>query len=176
MHHFEPQPGDCVFLPAGTVHALGAGLLIAEIQQSSDTTYRLFDWNRVGPDGLPRALHIDDALKVIDFTRGPVMPVEPKPADSAGVSRLVTSDKFVLDRVELRESKTAGEFDRWHIIVVLSGEIDVAGDPMEKPLRVGETMLLPAAIGPIELKPVQGTVDLLDAYLPDADPAGDTRK
>ena len=59
LHHFEPRVGDCVFLPAGTVHALGGGLLIAEVQQSSDTTYRLFDWNRVGPDGRPRALHIE---------------------------------------------------------------------------------------------------------------------
>jgi hypothetical protein len=53
LHAFEPSPGDCVFIPAGTVHAIGAGLLVAEIQQSSDVTYRLFDWNRTGPDGRP---------------------------------------------------------------------------------------------------------------------------
>ena len=51
LHSFEPRPGDCVFIPAGTVHALGAGLVIAEIQQSSDVTYRLYDWDRVGADG-----------------------------------------------------------------------------------------------------------------------------
>src|SRR5262249_13542792 len=58
LHQFEPSVGDCVFLRAGTVHALGAGLLISEIQQSSNTTYRLFDWNRVDRDGQPRQLHI----------------------------------------------------------------------------------------------------------------------
>ncbi|MCA9268615.1 MAG: class I mannose-6-phosphate isomerase, partial [Planctomycetales bacterium] len=59
LGRFEPQRGDCVFIPAGTVHALGAGLLVAEIQQASDTTFRLFDWNRVGADGRPRPLHLE---------------------------------------------------------------------------------------------------------------------
>ncbi len=59
LHHFQPKAGDCLFIPAGTVHALGAGLLVAEVQQSSDTTFRLYDWNRVGPDGKPRPLHVE---------------------------------------------------------------------------------------------------------------------
>jgi mannose-6-phosphate isomerase len=59
LHSFEAHPGQCIFIPAGTVHALGAGLLVAEIQQASDTTYRLYDWGRLGPDGQPRKLHID---------------------------------------------------------------------------------------------------------------------
>ncbi|MFM8890072.1 MAG: type I phosphomannose isomerase catalytic subunit, partial [Planctomycetia bacterium] len=58
LHSFEPRAGDCVFIPAGTVHAIGAGLVVAEIQESSDVTYRLFDWNRTGPDGRPRPLHL----------------------------------------------------------------------------------------------------------------------
>ena len=69
LHRFVPAVGDCVFLPAGTVHALGRGLLVAEIQQSSDVTYRLFDWNRVGPDGKPRRLHVQEGLDVVDFAR-----------------------------------------------------------------------------------------------------------
>ncbi|MCG8650784.1 MAG: class I mannose-6-phosphate isomerase, partial [Pirellulales bacterium] len=74
LHAFHPQPGDCLFIPAGTVHALGAGLLVAEIQQASDTTFRLFDWNRVAADGSSRALHIDQALEVTDYQRGPIQP------------------------------------------------------------------------------------------------------
>ena len=82
LHCFEPVVGDCVLVPAGTVHALGAGLLVAEIQQSSDTTFRLFDWNRVGPDGQPRPLHVAQALAAIDFQAGPIRPVaSPPPAD-----------------------------------------------------------------------------------------------
>src|SRR5262249_22949406 len=81
LYGFEPCAGDCLFIPAGTVHALGAGLLVAEIQQSSDTTFRLFDWNRVGPDGKPRTLHVEQALAVVDFDRGPIAPQQPQPTD-----------------------------------------------------------------------------------------------
>ena len=79
--------------------------MIAEVQQSSDTTYRLFDWNRVGPDGKPRQLHISQALDVIDFHQGPVDPVQPIPIDGPGVNRLVACDKFVLDRLELSAAR-----------------------------------------------------------------------
>jgi mannose-6-phosphate isomerase len=84
LHWFQPSVGDCVFIPAGTVHALGAGLVVAEIQQASDTTFRLYDWDRVGPDGQPRPLHIPQALDVIDFDSGPVNPQPvPMPEGSA---------------------------------------------------------------------------------------------
>ena len=67
FHHLPVRNGDAMFLPSGRVHALGAGLVIFEIQQNSDTTYRVFDWNRRGADGKPRQLHIDESLKSIDF-------------------------------------------------------------------------------------------------------------
>ena len=75
LHSFAARPGDCIFIPAGTVHAIGAGLLIAEIQQSSDVTYRLFDWNRTGPDGKPRPLHVDAGVAAVSRF-GPVSPVQ----------------------------------------------------------------------------------------------------
>src|SRR3954451_2888303 len=78
LHEFEPRVGDCVFIEAGTVHALGAGLLIAEIQQDSDTTFRLFDWNRAHKTGKPRPLHIEQSLDTINYKRGPVQPVRRK--------------------------------------------------------------------------------------------------
>ena len=78
LHSFAVAPGDCIYVPAGTVHAIGEGILLAEIQQSSDITYRLHDWNRVGPDGLPRELHLEESLKCIDFEKGPVDPVTPR--------------------------------------------------------------------------------------------------
>jgi mannose-6-phosphate isomerase len=80
LHCLEPAAGDCIFLAAGTVHALGQGLLVAEVQQSSDVTYRLFDWNRLGPDGKPRPLHVQQGLAAIDFAQGPV---QPQPARGA---------------------------------------------------------------------------------------------
>ena len=165
LHRFEPRLGDCVFLPAGTVHALGHGLLVAEIQQSSDTTYRLYDWNRVGPDGKARPLHVQKGLQVVDFERGPVGPQRPEPTERPGVSRLVACDKFVLDRWDFDHPKIAGDDQRCHILCVLEGAVRIEGDPVAFPLARGGTALLPASLGAVQLVP-QGRTVLLDAFLP----------
>jgi mannose-6-phosphate isomerase len=149
LHTIEPAPGDCLLLPAGTVHALGAGLVIAEIQQASDTTFRLFDWNRKGADGRPRPLHIEQALATIDFTRGPIEPQRPHPTDQTGRERLVECDWFVLDRCTIRDSSMVGGDDRFHLLVVLEGALELAG--VAAPLRAGHTLLLPAVAGTREL-------------------------
>jgi mannose-6-phosphate isomerase len=156
LHQFEPHVGDCVFIPAGTVHALGAGLVIAEIQQASDTTFRLFDWNRVDADGKPRPLHVEQALAVIDFERGPVSPARPQSTTESDRERLVASDKFVLDRLTLNNEHEIGGDDRCHILACLAGD---AG-----PLATGETGLLPAA-GRLGLQS-KTTALVLDICLP----------
>jgi mannose-6-phosphate isomerase len=165
LHRFQPEVGDCVFIAAGTVHALGEGLLVAEIQQSSDTTYRLFDWNRAGPDGVPRPLHVEQGLEAIDYDRGPVGPQRPQATDRAGVSRLVACEKFVLDRWRFDAPEPAGGDRRCHIITVLEGSLRVEHDPTGREIPPGGTVLLPAERGQVELSP-QGTTVLLDAYLP----------
>jgi mannose-6-phosphate isomerase len=165
LHRFEPAVGDCVFLPAGTVHALGEGLLVAEIQQSSDTTYRLFDWNRLGTDGKPRALHVEQALEVIDFDRSPVQPQELRPTNRPGVGRLVECDKFMLDRRQLDSPQTVGGDGRCHVLTVIEGSVTVAGDPCPDVPARGTTVFLPAAVGEVLLTPRSPAV-LLDAYLP----------
>lgn len=158
-------PGDCVMIPAGTVHAMGEGILAAEIQQSSDTTYRLFDWNRLGPDGQPRPLRTEEGLDVVDFGRGPVMPMRPRPTDRPEVGRLVESDKFVWDRFEFDEPTLAGGDDRCHLLTVLQGAIRMEGDPADCALPRGSSAMLPASLGPVQLIP-EGRAVLLDAYLP----------
>jgi mannose-6-phosphate isomerase len=165
LHRFEPKTGDCLFIPAGAVHALGAGLLVAEIQQSSDTTFRLFDWNRIGPDGRPRALHVEEGLAVIDFDRGPVVPQVPQPTSRSHVEQLVVCDKFVMDRWRWDSEQLVGGDERFHILVVLEGEIRVGGDLSENPMRSGQTMLLPAGVGATELAATEPSV-ILDIYLP----------
>jgi mannose-6-phosphate isomerase len=165
LHSFAASSGDCIFVPAGTVHALGAGLLVAEIQQSSDVTFRLFDWNRVGPDGRPRPLHVQQGLDAIDFHRGPVQPQHPQPTDRPQVSRLVECDKFVLDRWEFDCPLSAGGDERCHIIMVLAGAMRIEGNPADSALPRGGTALLPAEAGKVTLSP-QGKTVLLDAYLP----------
>jgi mannose-6-phosphate isomerase len=165
LHQIVPHVGDCIFLPAGVLHAAGEGLVIAEIQQASDTTFRVFDWNRVGKDGKPRELHVEQALEAIDFDSGPVEPQSPQPTDKPFVERLVECDKFVLDRWRIDTPQTIGGDDRCHIVAVIGGSVDVARDPAEQPLKLGQTMLVPAAAGSVELSPQQPST-LLDMYLP----------
>ena len=165
VERIQPRPGDCYFLPAGVLHALGPGLLVAEVQQTSDVTYRLYDWNRLGPDGKPRALHIEEALDAIDYDFGPVSAARPQPTDRPFVERLVACDKFVLDRWKFSQKASAGGDQRAHVIMVLSGAVEVAGDPVAAPLETGGVLLLPAGIAAVEMRP-RGEVVLLDAYLP----------
>ncbi len=161
LHKIQPQPGDCVFIPAGTVHALGDGLLVAEIQQASNTTYRLFDWNRVGADGKSRPLHIEQGLAVTDYDRGPISISDAAKTETANVERLVACDKFVLDRVMFSGTHAIGGDNTCHIVVVLEGEITIANETVQH----GETVLLPAACGELNASSI-GDVKLLDMYLP----------
>lgn len=165
LHRIEPKAGDCLFLPAGAVHALGPGLVIAEIQQSSDATFRLFDWNRVGADGKPRPLHIEQSLQAIDYSLGPLSVQKPTPTERSFAQRLVECDKFVLDRWQFDKPQTIGGDDRFHIVAVLEGAIEAAGDPAGKPLLKGQTMLLPADVGQCKMTPTAATT-LLDVCLP----------
>jgi mannose-6-phosphate isomerase len=164
LHSFHPQAGDCVFIPAGVVHALGAGLVIAEIQQSSDTTYRLYDWNRVGPDGQPRPLHVQQALAVIDYDYGPVQPQQPQASERPFSERLVSCDKFVLERGTLRGTATLGGDQRFHIVSVLSGNLSLQSDDAEVSLDRGQTALLPACLK-IQLSAADSAT-FLDMFLP----------
>jgi len=165
LHCFEPQPGDCIFIPAGTVHALGAGLVVAEVQQASDTTFRLYDWNRVDADGKARPLHVEQGLDATDFNRGPVQAQTPQPTGSSHVDRLVASDKFVLDRWCFSDQQTLRGDERFHVLAVLDGAVSVEGDPCNEPLVRGHVALLPACAGDVRFDP-HGPTTLLDAYLP----------
>jgi mannose-6-phosphate isomerase len=165
MNRVEAQPGDCLFLPAGVIHGLGNGLLAAEIQQASDTTYRLYDWDRVGPDGRPRPLHVEQGLAVTDFDAGPILPQVPRATDRPHVERLVSCDKFVLDRWRLDTQQGLADDDRFHIVAVLEGAVQMENDPVQAPLSKGQTALIPAACRARQISPLQASV-LLDIYLP----------
>jgi mannose-6-phosphate isomerase len=166
LHCIEPRPGDCIFVPAGTLHALGAGLLVAEIQQSSDTTFRLFDWNRVDTDGRRRALHVEQALETIDYQRGPVSPQTPQPTDLAHVQRLVDCDKFVLDRWHFdAPAPLATSTGGFHLLAVLAGAVHVSGDPSEQPLMTGQTLLVPASVAQHTQLHPRGAATMLDIFV-----------
>ena len=167
LHRFEPKVGDCLFLPAGVIHAPGGGILMAEIQQSSDVTFRLHDWNRVGADGKPRALHIDAALDVINYDYGPANPQTPQPTADPRVAQLVACEKFVLERITLDDQPYAIPVDdRCRILAVCDGAATLSSGTAEAaPFVVGETALIPAACRTTQLVGRPGAT-VLSAYLP----------
>jgi mannose-6-phosphate isomerase len=169
LHRIEPKAGDCILIESGTVHAIGAGVLLAEIQETSDATFRVYDWGRVGPDGKPRALHIEQALESIDFERGPVKPIAPRVELLPGAGKrehLSRSDYFALERLEISQPVPVGRSDRFTILMSLAGSFDVRH--VAEPVRVefGQTVLLPAAVSPGEIVP-QGLCQILTCIVPE---------
>jgi len=170
LHQFAPRPGDCIFLPAGTVHAVGGGVLMAEVQQTSDATFRLFDWNRRDAHGRMRQLHLEEALACIDWKRGPICPIrtEKYHGDAASSAafrqRLVQCPYFTLEYLHFHEpfSLDGGVLQ---VLVVLHGRGRLESSTDEQLLVSGDTLLLPAALQPLTCHP-QGGLGLLLATLP----------
>ena len=174
LHRFHPEPGDCLFLPAGTVHAVGGGVLLAEVQQTSDATFRLFDWNRRDGWGKPRALHVEQALACIDWSAGPARPVPARgypagpgraPAPGAVRQRLVACPYFELDYVRDREPFPLGGSGRPQAVLALYGRgaLETAEGPQS--LAAGDTLLLPASLAEVFCLP-EGPLGLLLASPP----------
>ncbi len=161
----EVEAGDVIYIPAGTLHAIEEGILLAEIQQNSDTTYRVYDWNRLGQDGKGRELHIDKALEVINFTEEVDVKVEGLEIEAKGFSRriLVASPYFITELLEVEQDYVNDtKADRFYILMALEGsaKIDYADGELE--IKRGETVLLPAALG--EYK-IIGDCELLQTYI-----------
>ena len=149
FHRLSVQPGDALFLPSGRVHAIGAGLVIFEIQQNSDTTYRVFDWNRVGLDGKPRELHVAESLACIDFND-----FEPQLAPRGVVAsgplktrRLVADPLFTVDvlRAETREFMGFSP-GKLKIIAIVDGQLTVTDGKNSVERGSGQFCLIPAGI------------------------------
>jgi len=146
FHRISVKPGDVMFLPSGRVHGIGAGLVIFEIQQNSDTTYRVFDWNRVGLDGKPRALHIREALASIDFED-----VEPSSisgaADKSTARPAVDCSLFKVD-VQHADNRESVHFTggKLRIIGLLKGRATLGNGNDSVEIKSGEFCLVPASL------------------------------
>lgn len=164
LHKFETQAGDCVFLAAGTVHAIGAGVLLAEVQQTSDATFRLYDWGRLGADGRPRPLHIEQALACLDFERGPVFPIQPKhEQETWGIrERLVDCFAFRMQRWRVERAAHVGNPECCTVVMVIEGSMRIPVAPYLGDICTGGTVLLPAALGRVDVEPL-GAATLLVA-------------
>ena len=161
--------GDCVLIEAGTPHAIRAGTLLVEVQQTSDLTLRMYDWGRVGLDGKPRATHLEQALQVIDYTapaprvvRAAYPPAEPVPV--ARLSALVDCEYFRLHEIRLSGESDHNPDGFARILVVLDGSGSVSG-PQSEPRRIGfgDTILLPARMGTATFCPDSSGLHLLEA-------------
>ncbi len=149
FHRVRVQSGDAMFLPSGRVHALGAGLVIFEIQQNSDTTYRVFDWNRLGLDGKPRELHIPQSLASIDFNdfEPSLLPRTFVQQGAQQVRPLVRDPLFT---VEVRQAGAGVDVPlrpgKLHIIALLTGRVQVMGGKATVPLSQGQFCVVPASL------------------------------
>ncbi|HEX4644994.1 MAG TPA: type I phosphomannose isomerase catalytic subunit, partial [Verrucomicrobiae bacterium] len=150
IHGVAVQAGDVMFLPSGRVHAFGAGIVLFEIQQNSDTTYRVFDWNRVGLDGRPRELHVPQSLASIDFND-----FEPPLIKSIYSRNSTIKVRYLVDdplfRADACQVKRGGRFhlrsDSLQIVGVLRGRLEIAHAETKLPLQAGQFALLPACLG-----------------------------
>jgi len=156
VHKIRVNAGDSMFLPAGRLHAVGAGNLLVEIQQNSDTTYRVFDWNRVDASGEPRQLHVDEALECIDFTD-----VAPKLVEPKG-ELLVRQELFEIQKWNLDGVRDVAPRGQFAIVCCLSGKLSCAGVE----LAPGEFFLVPASLQDRQLKPVSEEATLLRVTIP----------
>lgn len=165
LQFYPVQPGDTFMIPAGTVHAIGKGVLLAEIQQPSDITFRVFDWNRVDDEGNPRELHVEEALEAIDFDhQTDNFKVEYQPQLNKTV-KLVRSQYFNTSLLEFDQplSKSFVEIDSFVIYMCLDGQILLAyGDERER-LETGEVVLIPAEMEEIQLLPARKS-KVLEVY------------
>ena len=173
LHRFEAKASDCVMIPAGTVHAIGEGIVLAEIQQMSDATFRVFDWGRLGPDGSPRALHAREALESTDFNAHPVNPLRPEIERIEGGTRerLAECSYFAIERLSLTGPAEVGGGDRFTIVVGVEGRSAIEHRGESYALEKGQTRLLPAAIGACRVRP-DPSATVLCCRVPDAEARG----
>jgi mannose-6-phosphate isomerase len=165
---FAPEPGECVLIRAGTVHSL-RDVVVFEVQENSDVTFRLFDWNHIDPSThQPRPLQVDQAMACINFTQGSIQPVTPqvRHRDPVHREKLLRCDHFGVCRVMGEFPFTTGASDTCRIVVCLDGEGELERGGIPYRFDKGDVMLLPAVVGACLCRP-NGTVTLLEIALPE---------
>jgi mannose-6-phosphate isomerase len=164
LAEYEVKPGDSFFIPAGIVHAIGAGLVVAEVQQASDVTYRLFDYNRPGPDGRPRQLHTHEALDAIDFTPRQDYKTHYAPQKNAAVN-IAKCPYFTVNLLDIDEPlhRNLKERDSFAVYMCVEGAAILNSAGEEVKLDKGRTALVPASIADIRIE--TAAAKLLEVYI-----------
>jgi mannose-6-phosphate isomerase len=156
VHKIRARTGDAMFLPAGRLHAVGEGNLLVEIQQNSDTTYRVFDWNRVDDQGRPRQLHVDQALQCIDFND-----VRPQLVQTEN-ENLLHHDLFEIQKWDLGSPREIAPWGQFAIVYCLSGKLRCA----DVELGPGASFLIPARLQDRSVEPINKSTSLLRITIP----------
>jgi mannose-6-phosphate isomerase len=165
---FTPKPGDGVFIPAGTVHSLG-DVVVFEVQENSDVTFRLYDWDHVDArTGQPRPLQVDQAMACIDFAQGAIGPVTPVVEKAKPVlrERLFDCEHFGLWRLHAESPFIVGAAGTPRVLVCIAGDGQLEHDGANYGVGKGDVLLLPAVVGACFFQP-HGAVNLLEISLPD---------
>jgi mannose-6-phosphate isomerase len=162
LNEIPVEPGDALFIPAGTVHAIGEGIVLAEVQQTSDVTYRIFDWNRVDDEGNPRQLHTELALDAIDFA-APIRRVTQRPT-AGEAALLVESPHFTTNLVDVagRTERSLSARDSFTIYICMAGEVRLTTPGGEVTLKTNGVVLIPADQDEVTL---EGSGQLLETYV-----------
>jgi len=166
--HLQKVPvkkGDCFFIPAGLIHAIGKGILLAEIQQSSDITYRLYDYNRLDDRGKPRELHVNEALETIDFSSQTITPIIYEKINNTPIT-LVKNEYFTTRLLQLTQpiKMDYSDIDSFVVYMCIEGEFDIIYGDETTRVKKGETTLVPAVIRELTLVP-QPKSELLEVYI-----------
>jgi mannose-6-phosphate isomerase len=163
------RAGLAVFVPGGRVHAIGAGCLVLEVQQNSNTTYRVYDWDRKGADGKPRELHVEQALRIIDWQDAGdagTVPTRIGGDEEDGVFSVVSCEFFRVLRLDLSRPRTVPLDGRsCHILFTASGRMEVEAGGATERMEPGATGLIPASAGTYGLAPVGGPASVLQIGL-----------
>ncbi len=148
LRRVKVKPGDVCYIPAGCVHAIGAGIMLYEIQQSSDVTYRFYDWNRVDAQGNRRELHLQKALDVTDLS----FSLSPIPAPDAPRVRVLDETYFTLDLMHITTEVKLPPVRHFGMLTALEGPLTLSWESKEIPLTKGESLYLPTTCPPLTLK------------------------
>jgi mannose-6-phosphate isomerase len=166
LKYDEAKIGDVFFIPAGRVHAIGKGSMVAEIQQTSDVTYRIFDYNRRDDKGNLRELHNDLALDVIDFTYMDNYKTKYS-AELNKSTEIVSCKYFTTNILEFNQAveKDYNQLDSFVIYIILEGDFEIETEETIEKATKGETVLIPASTEFLKLTPKTGKVKLLEVYI-----------
>ena len=165
LRHVPVAAGDTIFVPAGTVHAINRGILLFEIQQKSDLTYRAYDYDRRDAQGRPRELHLERALDVANYDAPASAKTTPQPI-GPGRALLVSCPYFAMERWQLSAPQSAAtEPSSFEILTAIDGALDLAWSDGSLRLERGASTVLPATLGAYQLQP-QPAATLLRCYVP----------